>query len=89
MVVTQQLDVYPSSGYVRTIKKGSIWKYVGRVPQGRVYAIQDDVFMLEGKHMHEADCVVDKDAKLVGFYLPVEQAFMPNSSPVQLPVNFK
>jgi hypothetical protein len=89
MIVTQDFDVSPPSGYSRKIKKGSTWKYVGRVPRGRVYAIEDDVFMLEGKHMHEANCVVGKDAMLTGFYLPAEQAFVAISPPVRLPVNFK
>ena len=89
MVFTQAIDVYPSNGYIRTFKKGSAWKLVGRIPQGRVYAIQDDVFMLEGKHMREAYCVIGKDALLVGFYLPVEQAFVAISPPAKLPVNLK
>ena len=89
MIVTQEIEVHPSGGYSRKIKKGSAWKYVGRVPQGRVYAIKDDVFMLEGKHMREANCVVGKDAMLTGFYLPVEQAFVAISPPVKLNVNLK
>lgn len=89
MIVTQEIEVHPSSGYSRKIKKGSTWKHVGYVPQGRVYAIKDDVFMLEGKHMREANCVVGNHAMLTGFYLPVEQAFVAISPPVRLPVNFK
>lgn len=89
MVVTQAVDVTPSSGYTRTFKAGSRWRYVGRIPQGRVYAVKDDVFTLEGKHMHEAHCVLADDSMLVGFFLPVEQAFTPLSTPVRLPVNFQ
>ena len=89
MVIARTVDVNPTSGYSRTFKKGSTWKYVGRVPQGRVYAVQNDVFMLEGKHMREAYCVLDSDGLLVGFYLPVEQAFAAVSPPVRLPINFK
>lgn len=89
MVVTQTIDVNPSSGYTRTFKKGSTWKLVGRIPQGRVFAIQDDVFMLEGKHMREADCVLADDGSLVGFYLPVERAFAAVSPPVRLPIRFQ
>lgn len=89
MVVTRPVEVTPSTGYSRVLKAGSRWKYVGRVPQGKVYAIQDDVFLLEGKHMHEAQCVVGTNSSLVGFYLPVEQAFAPLSSPVGLPVKYQ
>lgn len=88
MVITRAVDVNPGNGYTRTLKKGSRWKNVGRVPQGRVYAIQDDVFMLEGKHMREAYCVIAENATLVGFYLPVEHAFVA-VSPVRLPVDFE
>ncbi|HZT61511.1 MAG TPA: hypothetical protein VFA36_00120, partial [Burkholderiales bacterium] len=49
-VLRDNVVAAPASGYPRTLKAGSIWKYVGRVPQGSVYAIQDDVFMLEGRH---------------------------------------
>lgn len=89
MVVLRDVSVTPSTGYTRTLKATSVWTYVGRVPQGKVYAIKDDVFMLEGRHMHEAYCVVTDGSTLVGFYLPVEQAFAPLSPSVKLPVNYK
>jgi hypothetical protein len=83
-VISQDVVVVPSAGYARVLKAGSTWKYVGRVPQGSVYAIKDDVFMLEGRHHHEAQCVVSDDQSLVGFYLPVEKAFASIQQPVQL-----
>lgn len=76
IVMTREVSVTPSTGYTRVIPVGSRWQYVGRVQQGKVFAIRDDVFMLEGKDMHEAYCVVD-GSMLVGFYLPVEEAFVP------------
>lgn len=88
IVVTSEVTVTPSAGYSRTLKAGSTWKYVGRIPEGAVYKIQDDVFMLEGKHMHEAYCVI-ADNELVGFYLAGENAFSPLSSSVPLPFNQK
>ena len=84
--LSKELSVTPSSGFERRLKGGSTWSYVGRVPEGQVYRIKDDVFMLEGKHMHEAYCVVSPTNKLVGFFLPVEKAFVPVSSPVVLPI---
>lgn len=88
IVVTKEVTVTPPAGYSRTLKAGSTWKYVGRIPEGAVYRIQDDVFMLEGKHMHEAYCVVSNN-ELVGFYLAVENAFSPLSSRVPLSLNQK
>lgn len=86
ITITRDVSVTLSTGYARTLRAGSIWKYVGRVPQGMVYAIQDDVFMLEGKHMHEAHSVIASGSTLVGFYLPVEQAFAPLAPSVVLPL---
>lgn len=88
IVVTREVTVTPSAGYSRTLKAGSTWKYVGRIPEGAVYKVQDDVFMLEGKHMHEAYCVIANN-ELVGFYLAVENAFSPLSSRVPLSLNQK
>lgn len=84
VVVREDIEVQPSTGYTRIIKKGSVWKKVGTIPQGDVYRIHDDVFMLEGAHMHEAYAVVAKQ-QLVGFYLPVERAFAPLPKAVALP----
>lgn len=89
ITLARNVDVTPSTGYTRTLKAGSTWKYVGRVVQGKVYALENDVFMLEGKHMHEAYCVVAAGPALVGFYLPVERAFAPLPSPVPLAISYQ
>ena len=64
-------------GYRRTIRQGSVWTRVGRVSQGEVYKPTNQVFMVEGTHVHEAYLVLDGD-QVVGFYLPVERAFAPS-----------
>lgn len=74
--LAQQLDIDFDTGYRRTIRAGSQWLQVGSIPQGAVYKPFQDVFTLEGAHMHEAYLVVQKD-RLVGFYLPAERAFSP------------
>ncbi len=66
-----------NTGYVRRLKKGSGWTKVGRLPQGDVYQPRNDVFTLEGAHIHEAYLVIE-DGVLVGFYLPAERAFSPS-----------
>ncbi|MDH5512824.1 MAG: hypothetical protein OEY27_06390 [Gammaproteobacteria bacterium] len=76
ILLAEDTDVTPSSGYSRTLKTGSRWKLIGQTPQGAVYEVQDDVFMLEGKHMHQAHLVVTAGNRLVGFFLPVERAFV-------------
>ncbi len=83
--MNEQTAVKPSSGYRRIIKAGSLWKYEGSIPEGEVYRIQNDVFMVEGANMHEAYSVLDGEL-LVGFYLPVKQAFAP--LPKAVPLKF-
>jgi hypothetical protein len=63
-------------GYRRTIRQGSVWTRVGRVSQGDVYKPTNQVFTVEGTHVHEAYLVLDGD-QVVGYYLPVERAFAP------------
>lgn len=89
IVLLSEVAVTPSSGYTRTLRAGSRWKFVGRIPRGKVYAVENDVFMLEGKHMHEAYCVIAEGPAVVGFYLPVEQAFAPLPSSVPLSVRYQ
>jgi hypothetical protein len=83
LLITATIEVKPSTGYTRILKAGSIWTLVGTIPQGAVYKIKDDVFMVEGAHLHEAYCVVS-EGRLVGFYLPVEGAFAPLPEPIAL-----
>lgn len=88
LVIAKAIEVTPTTGYSRTLKEGSTWKKVGTVPQGAVYKIENDVFLLEGAHMHEAYSVINNQ-KLVGFYLPFEQAFVAISPEVPLSINNK
>ena len=89
IVLGQDLTVTPTLGDPATLKAGSTWVRVGRVPEGPVYAIKNDVFMVKGRNAHEAQCVVADGGKLIGFYLPVERAFVPVDPQVQLPINRK
>lgn len=88
MLITRSAEATPQTGYPRTLAAGSRWRHVGRIPEGRVYAIEGDVFMVAGRHVHEAYCVVD-GSRLVGFFLPVEEAFVPLTAPVELSVRFQ
>lgn len=88
IVLAKDVEVTPSTGYTRTLKAGSTWIKTGAVPQGDVYRIDNDVFQLEGAHMHEAHAVINA-GRLVGFYLPFEQAFVSLSPDVPLSINNK
>lgn len=84
LMLRQNLQVTPVSGFARMIKAGSHWKRAGSTPQGDVYRPVNDVFTLEGANVHEAYLVV-AGKQLVGFYLPGETAFAPLATPVSLP----
>jgi hypothetical protein len=78
-----QVDLKLSTGYSRVLLAGSRWRAVGLLPQGTVYQRVNDVFTIEGRHVHEAYLVVQHSA-LQGFYLPVEAKFSPLTPPVSL-----
>ena len=86
IILNQEVTVTPSSGYSSTLKTGSTWKYIGQIPEGAVYKILGDVFMISGRNNHEAYCVISNN-KLVGFYLMAEQSFSPLSNPVPLSIS--
>ena len=72
--IVEEATVSSSAGYSRVIPSGSKWEYVGLVREGNVYKPIGHVFTIEGYHVHEAYLVVS-DKRLIGFYLPVENAF--------------
>lgn len=79
------LEITLDTGFSRTLRAGSRWQRVGAIAEGAVYQPYEDVFTLEGAHIHEAYLVVDKET-LVGFYLPAERGFSPLTH--SLPVHF-
>ncbi len=79
------VDVDIGFGYHRTLKRGSTWRAVGRLPNGDVYTTGDQVLTVEASNIQEAYIVVES-RKLIGFYLPVERTFSPLRQPVGLPV---
>ena len=89
LVLASDVTVTPTLGDPATLKRGSTWVHVGQVPEGPVYAIKNDVFMVRGRNAHEAQCVIADGGKLLGFFLPVERAFVPVDPQVQLPINRK
>jgi hypothetical protein len=72
--LAKPVEVRFDTGYSRSLKAGSQWMQIGRIPQGDVYKPYKDVFTVEGSHIHEAYLVVSND-KLIGFYLPYEKGF--------------
>ena len=82
--IPEALTLTPSTGYSETLKAGSTWERTGAIPQGDVYRPVGTVFSVEGANRHEAYLVISAD-RIVGFYLPGEEAFAPLPQPVPLP----
>ena len=83
-VLSGPVSINLDTGYSRSLPAGSQWTKVGTIQQGDVYKRNQDIFTLEGTHVHEAYLVVAGN-RLTGFYLPVERAF----SALQQKVDFK
>lgn len=82
-VAVKPASIRLDSGYERSIDSGTEFMEIGRIEQGRVLKPTSTTFTIEGAHMHEAYPVVNS-GRIVGFYLPVERAFSPLSTPTSL-----
>lgn len=76
-------EIRLETGYTRTLTANSSWQRVGRLSQGTVYRPVGTIFTIEGRQVHEAYLVIAKQ-RLVGFYLPGEQAYSPLSTAVSI-----
>jgi hypothetical protein len=74
--LSSDVPVELHTGYTRTLKRDAKWRFVGSISQGEVFKPEGQVLTVEGAHVHEAYIVV-AGGNLVGFYLPVEKAFVP------------
>jgi hypothetical protein len=82
-VLDAEATVNVGAGYMRTLKRGTRWRYIGRIAQGAVYTTADQVLTVEASNIHEAYIVL-RSRELVGFYLPVEKTFAPSPNVVAL-----
>jgi len=81
--LAKSLDIQFDTGYSRRVNQDSQWVRIGSIEQGDVYKPHQDVFTLEGAHIHEAYWVV-KSNRLIGFYLPFEQGFSALKQPISV-----
>ena len=65
------------------LQQGSTWRAVGTIAEGTVYQPIGTVLTAEASNVHEAYIVV-ADGKWVGFWLPVESAFVAATPPVAI-----
>lgn len=81
--MTAPAEIRLDTGYTRTLAAGSRWQRVGMLPQGDVYRPVGTIFTIEGRQVHEAYLVI-AGGRLVGFYLPGEQAYSPLSKAISI-----
>lgn len=82
---TAALEFRLATGYGRTIPADTEFAAIGRIAPGLVLKPTQTVLTIEGAHVHEAYAVL-ADGRLVGFYLPVERAYSPLTTPVPWPL---
>ncbi len=82
-VLRDDLKVAIASGWATPLKKGTIWKRVGRIAEGDVMATRDQIITVEASNVFEAQPVVNQ-GRVVGFFLPVERSFTPADPPVAI-----
>jgi hypothetical protein len=71
------------TGFATRLRQGTRWQCIGQVHAGLVYRTADQVVTVEASNIHEAQAVVNQ-GRLVGFYLPVERAWVLVNPPVEL-----
>ena len=70
------VEAKPPNGKSRKLAAGSHWTQIGSIAEGTVYKPHGTVLTVESINVSEADIVVH-DGAWVGFWLPVEMAFVP------------
>jgi hypothetical protein len=79
----QEQSIGLGSGFPTKLRPGTRWQLAGHVPQGNVYRTSDQIVTVEASNIYEAMVVTQGDT-CVGFYLPVDRAFVAATSPVAL-----
>jgi hypothetical protein len=77
------VEAKPPNGKSRSLAAGSHWTQIGSIAEGTVYKPHGTVLTVESVNVSEADIVVH-DGAWVGFWLPVERAFVPTEKAASL-----
>ena len=73
--LTEQVIASIGTGFTTHLNANTVWREIGRIEAGVVFATSDQVITVEASNIYEARIVV-ADHALVGFYLPVEKTFV-------------
>ena len=88
LTFSDDVDIVLSSGYSRKLNKGTKWRFVGTIKEGKVFKPIGTVFTIEGAHVREAYLAINNN-QLVGFYIPGENSFSPLGSSMSLPLQME
>lgn len=70
-------------GYNRTLRKDSVWVFVGEIEAGDVYKSTNQCFTIECSNVFEAYLVMNGN-EINGFYLPVEDGYFALDKPINI-----
>ncbi len=85
VTMADNVHIKLSTGYDRTLRRGTVWLNVGSVAAGDVYQPRDTVFSVEGVNVHEAYLVLS-GGQLVGYFLPAENSFVSQTPAIPVPL---
>jgi hypothetical protein len=85
LVLADEVSLTGTPCYSRSLRKTTRWDQIGTIAEGDVLRSKDQVLTLECSNVHEAYLVLSGDT-VVGFFLPVEQGFVPYDPPIVLPI---
>jgi hypothetical protein len=84
-VLTKDILITLETNYTRKLSRNTRLLQIGSIPCGEIYKPLDTIFTIEGANIHEAYLVIS-GSKLVGFYLPGQNAFSSLSKQIHIPL---
>lgn len=85
----EELRIAVAKGRLDRVQAASEWSLVGELPEGRVLRPLDAPLQVKTGHAYEAYLVVAGEltsARVVGVYLPVQDAFLEAREPTPIPL---
>lgn len=75
-LLTESAKIKARNARRTTLRKNTRWREIGSIEFGSIYEPLDQIVIVNGFNVSEAKIVV-RDDKIVGYFLPVEHAFVP------------
>ncbi|MGS0742565.1 hypothetical protein ACVBEF_12115 [Glaciimonas sp. GG7] len=84
--LARRVTVILDSGFSIMLMDGSHWRYIGTVPEGKVYKPKNGTLETNDKNPREF-FIVTSEKKLIGFYLPSQHRYKPLEQSLYLTFN--